>query len=152
VHNIILVQISKFVSYSGPQDNSFFKYSLVRRRSIKSSAQKAVSSSLTFMLSMYRSLPSILQAFIKHSWCGPCHILSPVLERVTADTETQTRSGWPLDLVTVNTEDEDGLSLCKEFKVSNFLAKSGITLDADLSQADSSPPHRDCVSRREACR
>lgn len=50
-------------------------------------------------------------------WCGPCHTLSPILEQLTTNTETETRSGWPLDLVKVNTDDEDGLSLGQKFKI-----------------------------------
>jgi len=57
---------------------------------------------------------------MKRSWCGPCHTLSPILERLTSNSDTQTRSGLPLDLVKVNTEDDDGLSLGQKFKIRAF--------------------------------
>jgi len=50
-------------------------------------------------------------------WCAPCHALSPVLESLTSNSDTQTRSGLPLDLVKVDTEGDDGLSLGQKFKV-----------------------------------
>jgi hypothetical protein len=40
------------------------------------------------------------------------------LERITSDPETQTHSGRPTDLVKINTEDEHGVSLGQQFKVS----------------------------------
>jgi len=50
-------------------------------------------------------------------WCGPCRVLSPILENLTTDPTLQTRSGLPIDLVKVNTEDEDILPLSQKFKV-----------------------------------
>lgn len=61
------------------------------------------------------------QALIEHSWCGPCHALSPLLERLTTDEKTETLSGRPLDLIKINVDDNDGLTLMQKFKVGSPL-------------------------------
>ncbi|KAJ7074192.1 thioredoxin-like protein [Mycena amicta] len=50
-------------------------------------------------------------------WCGPCHVLSPILHKLTA--ERTTGSGRPLDLITVDVENDDagGVALAQQFKV-----------------------------------
>ncbi|KAJ7744990.1 thioredoxin-like protein [Mycena maculata] len=50
-------------------------------------------------------------------WCGPCHLLSPILRQLTA--ERKTGSGSNLDLLTVDVENEEkgGFTLSQEFKV-----------------------------------
>ncbi|RDB22301.1 Thioredoxin Y, chloroplastic [Hypsizygus marmoreus] len=50
-------------------------------------------------------------------WCGPCHQLSPILESLITNPEVKSSSGLPIDLVKVNTDDEDGLALGQQFKV-----------------------------------
>jgi thiol-disulfide isomerase/thioredoxin len=51
------------------------------------------------------------------SWCGPCKLLSPILEKITTDPEIKSGTGLPLDLVTVDTDDPDGFELGQKFKV-----------------------------------
>ncbi|EIM89595.1 thioredoxin-like protein [Stereum hirsutum FP-91666 SS1] len=43
-------------------------------------------------------------------WCSPCKMLSPVLEKLTSDASTKSGTGLPLDLVTVNTDEEASLA------------------------------------------
>ncbi|KAI0724990.1 thioredoxin-like protein [Fomitopsis betulina] len=43
-------------------------------------------------------------------WCQPCKVLAPVLEKVVTDPETKTSTGTPLDLVTVNIDEEADLA------------------------------------------
>ncbi|KAH9930621.1 thioredoxin [Fomitopsis serialis] len=44
-------------------------------------------------------------------WCNPCKMLSPILENVATDTQTQTGSGAAVDLVTVDTDAETDLAM-----------------------------------------
>ncbi|KAG6376234.1 thioredoxin-like protein [Boletus reticuloceps] len=39
-------------------------------------------------------------------WCRPCKMISPILEKLTGDTNIKTGSGCSLDLVTVDTDKE----------------------------------------------
>ncbi|PBK92808.1 thioredoxin-like protein, partial [Armillaria gallica] len=50
-------------------------------------------------------------------WCQPCKVLSPILEQLTDDPATETASRQPLDLVTINSDSEEGRELCQRFKV-----------------------------------
>ncbi|KIP08908.1 hypothetical protein PHLGIDRAFT_68626, partial [Phlebiopsis gigantea 11061_1 CR5-6] len=52
-------------------------------------------------------------------WCGPCKMISPILERLTSDAEVKTGSGSALDLVTVDTDAQT--SLAQEYKVISSL-------------------------------
>jgi len=48
-------------------------------------------------------------------WCGPCKMLSPILEKLTKDESMQSGSGRSLDLVTVDTDTQ--IQLAKEYNV-----------------------------------
>ncbi|KAJ6463836.1 putative thioredoxin [Mycena vitilis] len=50
-------------------------------------------------------------------WCGPCHALSPILKKLTA--ERAAGSGRQLDLLTVDVENEEGggFGLSQTYKV-----------------------------------
>ncbi|KAF8891263.1 thioredoxin-like protein [Infundibulicybe gibba] len=50
-------------------------------------------------------------------WCSPCRQLSPILESITNDPATKSSSGLPVDLVTIDTEDEPGFELGQKFAV-----------------------------------
>jgi len=43
-------------------------------------------------------------------WCGPCKVISPILEKLTAEGASKTGSGKELDLVTVDTDTEGELA------------------------------------------
>jgi thiol-disulfide isomerase/thioredoxin len=44
------------------------------------------------------------------SWCGPCKVLSPILEKLAGDANTKTGSGRPIDLVTVDADEQGALA------------------------------------------
>ncbi|KAH9980877.1 thioredoxin-like protein [Lactifluus volemus] len=43
-------------------------------------------------------------------WCGPCRMLSPILEKLAADVDTKTGSGRPIDLITIDTDQHGALA------------------------------------------
>ncbi|KAH9956620.1 thioredoxin-like protein [Russula dissimulans] len=43
-------------------------------------------------------------------WCGPCKVLSPVLEKLTGNAEIKTGSGRSIDLVTMDTDEHGALA------------------------------------------
>ncbi|KAI0253549.1 thioredoxin-like protein [Lactifluus subvellereus] len=43
-------------------------------------------------------------------WCGPCKVLSPILEKLAEDADVKTGSGRPIDLVTVDTDEHSALA------------------------------------------
>ena len=49
------------------------------------------------------------------SWCGPCKMLSPLLEGVSEEGADVPAGSQPVDLVTVNTDVE--IELAREFNV-----------------------------------
>jgi thioredoxin 1 len=48
-------------------------------------------------------------------WCKPCDMLSPVLKRIADDPSARAGSGWPLDLVTVDIDQQ--LKLAQKYEV-----------------------------------
>jgi thiol-disulfide isomerase/thioredoxin len=52
-----------------------------------------------------------------HSWCGPCKVLSPILEKIAQDANVKTGSGRPIDLVTVDTEEHGALAQSYDVRV-----------------------------------
>jgi thioredoxin 1 len=51
------------------------------------------------------------------NWCQPCHVLSPILKRISADANVKSGTGLPVDVMTINTESEDGMELGLRYKV-----------------------------------
>ncbi|KAF5358548.1 hypothetical protein D9756_001303 [Leucocoprinus leucothites] len=50
-------------------------------------------------------------------WCQPCHMLSPILEKYSAEPN-KSANGIPVDLVKIDTESDDGQALAIAHKVS----------------------------------
>ncbi|KAH0830654.1 thioredoxin-like protein [Lanmaoa asiatica] len=51
-------------------------------------------------------------------WCGPCKMISPILEKLTKDSNIKTGSGRSLDLVTVDTDKE--FELAQEYRIQSL--------------------------------
>ncbi|PPR00008.1 hypothetical protein CVT26_009289 [Gymnopilus dilepis] len=50
-------------------------------------------------------------------WCGPCHTLSPIIEKLTKEPNTSGSSNRPLDLVKIDTDSDDGQALGAKYKI-----------------------------------
>ncbi|KAG6910292.1 hypothetical protein DXG01_011689 [Tephrocybe rancida] len=62
--------------------------------------------------------PELMPAFSDlDSWCGPCHQLSPILEKFATDASVATGTGLPVDLVKIDTENKELLPLAQKYKV-----------------------------------
>jgi len=49
------------------------------------------------------------------NWCGPCKTISPLLEKLT--NELTTKDGKPIDLITVDTDSDENISLVASHKI-----------------------------------
>ena len=65
------------------------------------------------------------------SWCGPCHALGPILEKLTTEPN-KSASGLPFDLVKIDTDSDDGQVLGGTYKVRIFA--KGIAQNLNLCQ------------------
>ncbi|PCH37772.1 thioredoxin [Wolfiporia cocos MD-104 SS10] len=65
-------------------------------------------------------------------WCNPCKMLSPILESVTSDPNVKSGSGLPLDLVTIDTDNE--IELAQQYNIRS--------LPTVLAFKDGQPAHR----------
>ncbi|KAG6854572.1 hypothetical protein C0991_004908 [Blastosporella zonata] len=50
-------------------------------------------------------------------WCGPCHALSPILEKIATDPSVQSGSGLPIDLVKIDTDNEELVPLAQKYSI-----------------------------------
>ncbi|KAF9484648.1 thioredoxin-like protein [Pholiota conissans] len=50
-------------------------------------------------------------------WCGPCHQLAPVIQKLTDEPNKSGKTGLPLDLVKVDTDSDEGQLLGATYKV-----------------------------------
>ncbi|EJD05688.1 thioredoxin-like protein [Fomitiporia mediterranea MF3/22] len=75
----------------------------------------------TKIISKENSSGKIVLVDFYADWCGPCKMLSPILMKLTApgpegDHTVKTASGRPLDLVTVNADEQ--MALTMEYEIS----------------------------------
>ncbi|KAJ3826437.1 thioredoxin-like protein [Lentinula raphanica] len=50
-------------------------------------------------------------------WCQPCHMLSPILKSISSNPSIKSGTGLPVDVMTINTESEDGMELGRKYKI-----------------------------------
>lgn len=54
--------------------------------------------------------------YVSYSWCQPCRMFSPILEKFAAEPNTSA-NGLPVDLVKIDTESDEGQGLAQQHKV-----------------------------------
>lgn len=92
-------------------------------------------------------MPSTLHSFLGRkanfyctsSWCGPCRQLSPILEKFSTDASIKSGSGLPIDVVKIDTENEQVLSLAHHYKVCFLYHSLFFLLTGSLSQVRALP-------------
>ena len=68
------------------------------------------------------------------SWCGPCHQVAPVIEKLTSESYKSGSTSLPFDLVKVDTDTEVGQILGGKYKVHAQLnALTWVTNRSDFS-------------------
>ncbi|KAL1757221.1 thioredoxin-like protein [Schizophyllum commune] len=50
-------------------------------------------------------------------WCRPCHMLSLILEELTAEGKLSGTSKLPLDLVQIDTDSQDGMQIGQQYSI-----------------------------------
>ncbi|KAG7092601.1 hypothetical protein E1B28_008944 [Marasmius oreades] len=59
-------------------------------------------------------------------WCRPCKMLSPVLKAIATDPNVKSASGLHVDVVTIDTEANEGYELGQRYKFVGALPESGV--------------------------
>ncbi|GJF00573.1 thioredoxin-like protein [Phanerochaete sordida] len=94
---------------------------LVGRRAFQASSARMVhflnATPETFKTAVANKEKVVLVDFYA-DWCGPCKMLSPILEKLTDSPEVKSGSGKALDLVTVDTDQHP--TLAQEYAVSSL--------------------------------
>lgn len=71
-----------------------------------------------FLLSSPIRMRWLTMVLFYFSWCGPCKVISPILKKLTSDSNTSAEgNGRPIDLVTIDTDAEENMSLSIAHKV-----------------------------------
>jgi thiol-disulfide isomerase/thioredoxin len=81
------------------------------------------------------------------SWCGPCHQVAPVIEKLTDEQYKSGSTSLPFDLVKIDTDTEVGQILGGKYKVHAQLSALLMLVTVDLTfQLGPSLAHCNCIS------
>ncbi|KAG6832074.1 hypothetical protein H0H92_005496 [Tricholoma furcatifolium] len=50
-------------------------------------------------------------------WCGPCHQLAPILEKIATDGSVKSRTGLPIDVVKIDVDNDEVNSIAAQHGV-----------------------------------